>query len=341
MLALLGGLGLVGRGQDTRTRFVGPEASGTLQMRLTNGQCTYVEASAGGTCQLTPQGGFATDSVTGVPVAFTLARMSAADAQTTKAGLGDRDDFDAPDRGCSGVRRGSHAMHRGARRPRLRVVQTDLVSRPEEWEAERMRLGIVSDIHCNAEALALALARMGDVDELLCAGDAVFEYRFSNEVIELLRDRGARYVLGNHEHVMLDHRGARAREVAHVRPENVRYMAERPDTIKVEIDGKTLLMTHASPIPPHTQYCYPWSPELDQFAEVDADFIIIGHTHAQMARRIGRALVVNPGSAGDARDHRNGRRLSYAVLDTSTDEVLIDNFSLGDPTIAEFCTPIH
>ena len=66
-------------------------------MRLTNGQCTYVEASAGGTCQLTPQGGFATDSVTGVPVAFTLARMSAADAQTTKAGLGDRDDFDAPD----------------------------------------------------------------------------------------------------------------------------------------------------------------------------------------------------------------------------------------------------
>ncbi len=232
-------------------------------------------------------------------------------------------------------------MHRGARRPRLRVVQTDLVSRPEEWEAERMRLGIVSDIHCNAEALALALARMGDVDELLCAGDAVFEYRFSNEVIELLRDRGARYVLGNHEHVMLDHRGARAREVAHVRPENVRYMAERPDTIKVEIDGKTLLMTHASPIPPHTQYCYPWSPELEQFAEVNADFIIIGHTHAQMARRIGRALVVNPGSAGDARDHRNGRRLSYAVLDTSTDEVLIDNFSLGDPTIAEFCTPIH
>ena len=45
-----------------------------------------------------------------------------------------------------------------------------------------MRLGIVSDIHCNADALSLALERMGDVDELLCAGDAVFEYRFSFSV---------------------------------------------------------------------------------------------------------------------------------------------------------------
>ena len=78
-------------------QLVGPEPAGTLQMRLTNGQCTYVEASNRGTCQLSPQGGSATDSATGVTVAFTLARMSKADAQSTKAGLGNRDDFDAPD----------------------------------------------------------------------------------------------------------------------------------------------------------------------------------------------------------------------------------------------------
>jgi predicted phosphodiesterase len=63
-------------------------------------------------------------------------------------------------------------------------------------------------------------------------------------------------------------------------------------------------MTHASPIAPHTQYVYPGSPDLKRFAEVDADFIVIGHTHVQMAVRVGRALVINPGSAGDARDHR-------------------------------------
>ena len=198
-----------------------------------------------------------------------------------------------------------------------------------------MRLGIVSDIHCNADALALALRRMGDVDDLLCAGDAMFEYRFGNEVIAMLQERNAHYVLGNHEHVMLDSRGIRAREAPHVRKDLLEWVATRPNSIEITIDGKRLLMTHASPIAPHTQYCYPGSPDLKRFAEVDADFIVIGHTHVQMAARIGKALVVNPGSAGDARDHRNGQRLSYAVLDTSTDEVLFDNFVVGDSDVAD------
>lgn len=93
-----------------------------------------------------------------------------------------------------------------------------------------MRLGIVSDIHCNADALRLGLARMGDVDELLCVGDAIYEYRFSNEVVEILRDRRAVWVLGNHEMGLLQ-----------------------------------------------------------------ADTVILGHTHVQMAERVGRALVINPG----------------------------------------------
>ena len=193
-----------------------------------------------------------------------------------------------------------------------------------------MRFGIVSDIHCNAPALTMALDRMGDVDELLCAGDAVFEYRFSNEVMEILRERNARYVLGNHEHVMLDHRGVRAREAAHVKAENLAYMASQPNTIEVMVDGKKLLMTHASPIAPNTQYVYPGSPEIKKMAAIEADFIIIGHTHMQLNQRVGRALLINPGSCGDPRDHRNSHHLSYAILDTATDEVTFDDFLLSN-----------
>jgi len=36
--------------------------------------------------------------------------------------------------------------------------------------------------------------------------------------------------------------------------------------------------------------------------------------------------VVNPGSAGDARDHRNGRQLSCAVLDTATEAVRVIDY---------------
>jgi putative phosphoesterase len=195
-----------------------------------------------------------------------------------------------------------------------------------------MKVGIVADIHCNAEALRIALDRMGAVDELLCAGDAVYQFRFSNDVMALLRERGARYVLGNHEDTLLGRWGQHARTVANVREEELAYMAAQPASIETRINGKTLVMVHGSPFEPHNEYIYPNSPSLARFAEIDADYIILGHTHYQMAERVGRALVINPGSAGEARDPRNAFKLSYAVLDTSSGEVAFDDFQ--DPTRA-------
>lgn len=189
-----------------------------------------------------------------------------------------------------------------------------------------MRLGIVSDIHCNAAGLRQAIERMGQVDELLCAGDSIFEYRFSNEVVELLRERGARVILGNHELVFYGPAGGRARSSPVIRKDNLDYLAAQPLRIEVEVGGKRLLMVHGSPFEPYDTYLYPNSPLLGRLAEVDADYVVLGHTHHQMLRRIGRALVINPGSTGDGRDESNGRALSYAVLDTTSDEVLFDNF---------------
>jgi putative phosphoesterase len=189
-----------------------------------------------------------------------------------------------------------------------------------------VRIGIVSDIHGNLDGLSCALERMGDVDELLCAGDMVEEFRFNNEVVALLRDRGARVVLGNHDAGLLSAHGERARSAAHVDPALVAWVAEQPLSIDVTVAGKRLVMTHASPCPPHTQYVVPRSPELRRIAEVDADFVIIGHTHAQLVERVGRPLVINPGSAGQARNQHNGRRLSYAVLDVDSEQVEIDDY---------------
>lgn len=194
-----------------------------------------------------------------------------------------------------------------------------------------MRIGIVSDIHANAAGLLTALERMGDVDELLCAGDMVEEFRFSNEVLTILRDRSARCVLGNHDIGLLSPHGVRARGGDHVDQSLVQWLADQPKSIEISVGGKHLLMTHASPLAPHTQYVFPHAPELKKMKHIEADFIILGHTHAQMAHRVGRGLVINPGSVGQARDHTNGKQLSYAVLDTSTDEVLFDNYQTAVP----------
>ena len=193
-----------------------------------------------------------------------------------------------------------------------------------------MRLGIVADVHCNVEGLRAALDLMGPVDELLCAGDAVYQFRFSNEVTALLRERGARYILGNHERVLLGDWGEAARSRDGVRADLLAYMAEQPYDLETRVDGKKLVMVHGSPFDPYDEYLYPNSPSLQKLAQIDADFIVLGHTHYHMALPVGRALVVNPGSAGEARDHRNGFQLSCAVLDTQSGEVAFHHY--GDPT---------
>lgn len=203
----------------------------------------------------------------------------------------------------------------------------------------QVRIGIVSDIHGNAAGLACALERMGDVDELLCAGDVVEEYRFDNESVALLRERHARVVLGNHDIGFLGVQGARARAAAGVDHDLVAWLASHPLTIDTKVHGKRLVLTHASPCAPYTQYVIPHSVEMKRIGEVDADIVVIGHTHRRTLQRVGRPLVINPGSVGQARDPHNGRRLSYAVLELShdgivdTDHVLFDDYTVESHTV--------
>ena len=189
-----------------------------------------------------------------------------------------------------------------------------------------MRVGIVSDIHCNARGLAQALDQMGDVDEVICAGDTIYQYRFSSDVVRMLRERGAHTIQGNHEEVFLSPDGERARSSASVDQRELAWLAERPLDLRVQVNGKSLYVVHGSPWEPRREYLYPHSETLARFEEFDADIVILGHTHYQMVKRVGRTLLINPGSAGESRDSRNGFQLSYAVLDTATDEVTFGNF---------------
>ena len=189
-----------------------------------------------------------------------------------------------------------------------------------------MKLGIVSDLHCNIDGLDRALEIMGAIDALVCLGDSIYEYSFSNAVIGRLRALDALTILGNHEEVFLSAAGARARSRADIDRSLLDWLAERPHRHELRVDGKRILMVHSTPWEPRGSYVLPHSSELQRFGEADADIVLYGHTHRQFVGRIGRVLVVNPGSAGEARDPRNGGQLSCAVLDTVTEEVVVRDF---------------
>ncbi len=193
-----------------------------------------------------------------------------------------------------------------------------------------MRIGIVSDIHCNIEGLRTGLKLMGEVDDLFCAGDSVFQFRWSNDVVDLLRSSGAKVVLGNHEETLLGHDGERALSRPDIRRDLVDWLREQPYQLETVVDGKRVHMTHSSPWEPWREYRYPHEPIWSRAASLDCDTLIVGHTHFQMAQRFGSVLVINPGSAGDPRDHRNGFQLSVAVWDTTGGDVTFYDYQ--DPT---------
>jgi putative phosphoesterase len=180
-------------------------------------------------------------------------------------------------------------------------------------------LGAVSDVHCNAQTLGLALEEMDrlGVTSVLAGGDLVFEYRFSSEVVRLVREREMPAVQGNHEMVLLGPQGVRAREADHVDPVELEFLGSLPFVVRCEIGGRRVHLTHASPWEPHMEYLYPDSRRWDDVAaldRLDTDLLVVGHTHAPFARRVGGTLVVNPGSIGQLRGAN--ARFTYAVIDT-------------------------
>ena len=189
-----------------------------------------------------------------------------------------------------------------------------------------MKIGIVSDVHCNHAGLLRALEILDDADALICLGDSIYEYRFSNDVVRILKDRGIHTILGNHEEGFLGPQGARARRPDWIDQSLLQWLAERPKRLELEFGGKKLLAVHSTPWEPQGAYVYPHSSQLDRFAEAEADFVLYGHTHHQLVRRVGRVLVINPGSAGEARDQGNGRQLSCALVDTVSEEVVTTDF---------------
>jgi putative phosphoesterase len=179
-----------------------------------------------------------------------------------------------------------------------------------------VRIGVFSDIHGNVAALTAALAAMdGIVDEIWCAGDIVHEYRFSNETVALLRTHGVIAIQGNHDMVLSSAAGAEARARPGVDPAEVNWLASLPLRHEVVVDGRTVLMVHGSPWEPHSDYLRSGNRRWRDADQLDADILIVGHTHEPMVEQIGSTLVVNPGSLGEPRT-RHERRGSYAVIDT-------------------------
>lgn len=193
---------------------------------------------------------------------------------------------------------------------------------PHETE-QHVKIAIVSDIHAEPQALKRVLADMPSVDRVLCAGDAVSEYQFCAETVQLLQHVNAQCIQGNHEMVLFSGRNAPylSKCQAEFAPELLHVLAAAPVSFTLEAAGARILMVHGSPWKPFEEYIFPASPKLARFAQLPYDFVILGHTHVPMVERVSGVTVLNPGSCSQPRDQ--DPRGSYALLDVERREVEI------------------
>ena len=182
----------------------------------------------------------------------------------------------------------------------------------------KMRIAVISDIHSNLPALEAVLEDLGRVDEILCAGDLVGYASQPNEVVDLLRRRGIPAVMGNHDYAAVTGEvewfNPSARRAAlwtreRLTEENRRYLRSLPEELRLTREGVRIYLVHGSPRDPLFEYVFPDLPQrqlLELVRGVEAQVILLGHTHVPMRRVIQGKLVLNPGGVGQPRD-RNPR----------------------------------
>lgn len=208
-----------------------------------------------------------------------------------------------------------------------------------------MRIGILSDIHANYEALSAVLQAFENesIDAYYCLGDTVGYGGSPNECAEIVRDVSKATILGNHDAAVagrMDYsyyyeaaRHALDVHAAMLGDESMAWLKSLPYKVKLEEQGVDLC--HGSPVRLE-EFEYIFAPEqarecLSMFDDL-GHLTLIGHSHLCKVFELthssvdelppidfdlekDKKYIVSVGSVGQPRDYDN--RASYTVFDST------------------------
>ncbi len=187
-----------------------------------------------------------------------------------------------------------------------------------------MKIGIISDIHGDYDALEKVLQRFDNdhqVGLILCAGDLVGRGPHPEKVVDLIRNRQIVTVRGNHDEWFYGLSSASST-----------YMKSLPLDWQGEYEGRAIFMCHGKP------GNNIWGLYRDHVSDtllnmmlesLDVDVLVTGHTHMPMWIQVERGCVINPGSLYTFTNMRSTSH-TYGVLNLSN--LHFELFDLSTPS---------
>ena len=180
------------------------------------------------------------------------------------------------------------------------------------------KIGIISDIHGNYEALQTVLAELDamNVSEIYCLGDVVGYYSQVNECCDELRKRNIPCLMGNHDWYMASGGFCpRSKSVNDcllyqrkvITKENIEWLR----TFPMQRFVGSIHMVHGGWADPIDEYLV--EPNEEYFSRIEGKNFVSGHTHFQSLHAFKDKTYCNPGSVGMPRD--NDPRAAFATFD--------------------------
>jgi putative phosphoesterase len=154
-----------------------------------------------------------------------------------------------------------------------------------------MKVGIISDIHGDHEALKSVLERLDNehqVDMTLCAGDLIGRGPNPNAVVDEIRRRDIPTVRGNHDEWAYE-----------IKAGNKDYLKKLPIELQLNLAGTEIYMCHGKP---GNNIWGLYEAHVSEtllnmmLTSLNVDVMITGHTHVPMFIAVESGCVVNPGS---------------------------------------------
>ena len=200
-----------------------------------------------------------------------------------------------------------------------------------------MKILVIADVHGNVEALNSIITAGLGYEELFHIGDLVDYGPDPLDCIAKLKD--CIHVRGNHDEAIvydaLPHPSLCgpykdfARDTVSLSrtllgAKEIEWLSSLPFTNKFKKDGKVFYLVHGTPRSPLYEYFNPDTADAEIWKIIgmmEADFVIMGHTHKPFIKKLRNKTVFNPGSVGQPRD--GDWRASYALVDTTDSNVYL------------------